>query len=101
MLPPESKQAEWVRDRLTALEAALPGESNAKPDHPWVRRLGPLAPNPIVLAKRKGLLLAIFKLKFLLSFFSSIWIYVLLFGRRFGASFAGRVLVHEMRHFVA
>jgi len=100
LLPLDSKQAEWVRDRLIALEAAMPAAPDAKADHPWARRLGPLAPIAIVLAKSKGLLLAIFKLKFLLSFFSFIWIYVLLFGWRFGAGFAVCILIHEMGHFV-
>jgi Zn-dependent protease len=100
LLPPDSKQAEWVRERLQALEAALPLPSGAKSDHPWARRLGPLAPIAIVLAKSKGLLFAIFKLKFLLSFFSFIGIYVLLFGWRYGAGIAVCVLIHEMGHFV-
>src|SRR5260370_36114 len=62
--------------------------------------IGGLAAIGMVLAKSKGLLLAIFKLKFLLSFFSFIWIYVLLFGWRFGAGFAVCILIHEMGHFV-
>jgi Zn-dependent protease len=100
LLPPDSKQAEWVRERLQALEAALPAPPGTKPDHPWARRLGPLAPIAIVLAKSKGLLFAIFKLKFLLSFFSFIGIYVLLFGWRYGAGIAVCILIHEMGHFV-
>lgn len=100
LLPPDSKQADWVRDRLRATEAQANTASEAKPDHTWARRLGPLAPIAILLAKSKGLLLALFKLKFLLSFFSFIGIYVMMFGWRFGAGFAASILIHEMGHFV-
>ena len=70
LLPPDSKQAEWIRDHVRALEIAHAelATTAAKADHPWARRLGPLAPIAIVLAKSKGLLLALFKLKFLFSF---------------------------------
>lgn len=100
MLPSDSKQAEWVRDRLRALETQVNTAPEAKPNHRWARRLGPLAPIAIVLAKSKGLLLAVFKLKFLFSFFSFIGIYVLMFGWRYGAGFAASILIHEMGHFV-
>jgi Zn-dependent protease len=102
MLPPDSKQAEWVRDRVRALElaqAATP-EAQGKPQHAWARRLGPLAPIAILLAKSKGLLLAVFKLKFLFSFFSFIALYVVLFGWRFGVGLAVSILIHEMGHFI-
>ena len=39
-----------------------------KPPHPWARRLGPLAPLAVLLAKAKTLLFALFKLKFFFSF---------------------------------
>jgi Zn-dependent protease len=65
-----------------------------------VRKLGPLAPVAILLIKGKGLLLALFKLKFLLSFFSFLGIYVALFGWKFGIGFAVSILIHELGHFV-
>jgi Zn-dependent protease len=99
LLPSDSKQAEWVRDRLSALETAISTAPPPKPEHPWARRLGPLAPIAILLAKSKGLLLAIFKLKFLLSFFSFIVVYGALFGWRYGAGIAVCILIHEMGHF--
>jgi Zn-dependent protease len=102
LLPPDSKQADWVRERMRALEVVLAAtpEQPGKRSHPWARRLGPLAPLAVVLAKSKGLLLAIFKLKFLLSFFSFIGVYVLLWGWRFGVGFAVCILIHELGHFV-
>jgi Zn-dependent protease len=100
LLPPDSKQADWVRDRLRATEAQANAAPDAKPDHAWARRVGPLAPIAILLAKSKGLLLAIFKLKFLFSFFSFIGVYVLMFGWWYGAGFAASILIHEMGHFI-
>jgi Zn-dependent protease len=101
LLPPDSKQAEWVSDKLQALNAAThpTPDPNAKPDHPWARRLGPLGPIAVVLAKSKGLLLAIFKLKFLLSFFSFLVLYSAIFGWRYGVGFAVSILIHEMGHY--
>ena len=100
LLPPDSKQADWVRDRLRALEVHVNAAPQAKPDHAWARRLGPLAPIAILLAKSKGLLLAVFKLKFLFSFFSFIGLYVVMFGWRYGAGIAVSILIHEMGHFI-
>jgi Zn-dependent protease/uncharacterized Zn finger protein (UPF0148 family) len=103
MLPHDSKQAEWVRDHMRALELAQAAalQAQSKPETPaWARRLGPLAPIAIVLAKSKGLLLAIVKLKFLLSFFAFIAIYVGIFGWWFGVGFAVSILIHEMGHYI-
>lgn len=102
LLPQDSKQAEWVRERLRSLEiaAASAPDPKAKPVNPWAKRLGPLAPLAILLAKGKTLLFAIFKLKFLFSFFSFIGLYVMLWGWRFGVGFAVCILIHELGHYV-
>jgi Zn-dependent protease len=102
LLPQDSKQAQWIKERLRALEQAqaTQPEQQAKQSPAWTRRLGPLASIAVLLAKSKGLLLAIFKLKFLLSFFAFIWIYALLFGWRFGVGFAVSILIHELGHFI-
>jgi Zn-dependent protease len=102
LLPPDSKQAAWMHDKISVLTTALntAPDPNAKPDHAWARKLGPLAPVAILLAKSKGLLLAIFKLKFLFSFLSFIVIYMGFYGWRFGLGFAASILIHEMGHFV-
>lgn len=102
LLPPDSKQSQWVRDKAIALTTTLNAapDPQAKPDHAWARKLGPLGPIAIVLAKSKGLLLALFKLKFLFSFFSFIAIYVALFGWRYGVGFAVSILIHELGHYV-
>jgi Zn-dependent protease len=102
LLPPDVKQAEWVREKMAALHQAHDESLSAppKPSHVWAKRLGPLAPLAIILAKSKGLLLAVFKLKFLFSFFSFIAVYVTFWGWKFGAGFAVSILIHELGHYV-
>ena len=106
LLPPDSKQAEWICDHLRPTEPVVPAGSSALADgtsaaaqHPWAKRLGPLGPLAILLLKSKGLLLAIFKLKFLFSFLTFIAVYVGLFGWRFGVGISVSILIHEMGHY--
>jgi Zn-dependent protease len=101
LLPPDSNQAQWVRDHLQSLavEQAKPPAA-ARPQNAWVKRLGPFAPIALLLAKFKGLLFAVFKLKSLLSFFSFLAIYVAMFGWRFGVGITLSILIHEMGHFI-
>jgi Zn-dependent protease len=98
MLPHDSKQADWMRNKIHTLDAAP--VAPAKPANGWARKLGPLGPIAVLLAKSKGLLLAIFKLKFLLSFFAFVAVYWALFGWKFGVGFAVAILIHETGHFI-
>jgi Zn-dependent protease len=103
LLPADSKQAEWIRDHARQLETAAPAAE--RPQAPgtgskWAKRLAPLGPLALVLAKFKTLLFAILKLKFLLSFASFIGLYWALWGPRFGIGFAALVLIHEMGHYI-
>jgi Zn-dependent protease len=98
LLPPESSQADWIRGNLKRLET-LAGPAPANDKHAWARRFGPLAPLIILLANGK-FLLALFKLKFLLSLGAFVAFYWALFGARFGIGFAILILVHEMGHFI-
>jgi Zn-dependent protease len=105
LLPHDSTQAAWVQERIRALDLAhaeTTHEPDAKPaqSHPWIKKLGPLGPFALLLLKSKGLLLAIFKLKFLFSFFAFIAIYVGLFGWRYGLGISVCILTHEMGHFI-
>jgi Zn-dependent protease len=70
-----------------------------KPQHPWAKRLGPLAPLVLLLAKGKTLFFALFKLKFLFSFVAFLGLYWALYGAWFGIGFAVMILIHEMGHF--
>lgn len=99
-LPPESNQAVWIRSHIRELEATI----DAMEGHParknWAKKLGPLGTIALLLAKGKTFLLAIFKLKFLLSFGAFIAVYWGLYGKWFGIGFAMLILIHEMGHFV-
>lgn len=102
LLPDDSSQAEWVRNHLgppAVPQNHLPAPSTGtRPG--WVKRLGPLAPIALVLLKFKGLLFALFKLKFLFSFVSFLALYVAMFGWRFGVGITLSILIHEMGHFI-
>ena len=100
LIPQESKQAIWIRDHARALEqtASAPQAPDAKSK--WAKRLAPLGPIGVLLAKAKVLLPFLLKLKFLLSFAAFIGLYWALWGPRFGVGFAVMILIHEMGHFI-
>ena len=100
LLPPSSTQAEWIRGQAYKLELAAKVAPPPEEKHSWARKLGPLAPIAIILAKSKTLLLAIFKLKFLFSLFAFMGVYWTLFGPAFGVGLAVLILVHEMGHYI-
>ena len=100
LLPHDSLQAEWVRGQVYKLELAqnsAPAPNQNK--HQWARKLGPLGPILVVLAKSK-ILLSVFKLKFLLSLGAFLGFYWAAFGVKFGIGFAVLILIHEMGHYI-
>ena len=99
LLPHASTQAEWVRTSVRRLDALAAAGAEPAARAAWVRKLGPLAPLAILLIKGKWLL-ALFKLKFLLSLGAFVAFYWALFGAKFGIGFAILILVHEMGHFI-
>ena len=99
LLPPQSTQAEWIRNDLRRLETLAAAAPEVPARTAWMKRLGPLAPLVLLLAKGK-FLLALFKLKFILSLGVFIAFYWSLYGARFGVGFAILILVHEMGHFI-
>jgi Zn-dependent protease len=100
LLPADSKQSLWVRDHARALDDAAERLQPPEPENKWARKLGPVGPIAIVLAKSKALLAAVFKLKFLLSFAAFFSLYWALYGWAFGLGFAALIFIHEMGHFV-
>ena len=106
LLPRTSKQYDWIKEHARALEVAaleVPGYKAQSPesiDNKWAKRLGPVGPVAILLAKGKTVLFALFKLKFLLSFAAFIGIYWAAWGMKFGIGFAVLILLHEMGHFI-
>src|SRR5262249_26811023 len=97
LLPPDAKQADWVRDKVGKLEIAA--ATSAEKQSNWAKKLGPLAPIAILLAKSK-FLLTLFKLKSLLSLGAFLAFYWTLYGPKFGIGFAVLILVHEMGHYI-
>jgi Zn-dependent protease len=103
LLPSNSQQAAWIRSHVSELAGAAPAAQ--RPDAPgttktWAKRLGPLGPLAVLLAKFKSFLLIVFKLKFLFSFATFIGLYWALWGPKFGIGFAMLVLIHEMGHYI-
>jgi Zn-dependent protease len=99
MLPAESAQAEWIRGNAQRLQALTSSAAQDSWRNRWIGKLGPFAPLVVLLAKGK-FLLALFKLKFLLSLGAFVAVYWSLYGLRFGIGFALLILVHEMGHFI-
>jgi Zn-dependent protease len=99
LLPPDSSQADWVRGSVQRLAAVAASPAPTPARRAWLNKLGPLAPLVVVLAKGK-FLLALFKLKFILSLAAFVGVYWGLYGIRFGVGFAILILVHEMGHFI-
>jgi Zn-dependent protease len=99
LLPAESTQAEWVRDHAQQLAWAARIAAPAESRHKWASKLGPLAPLAIALSKAK-VLLAVFKLNFLISLAAFIGVYWSLYGPKFGLGFGALIFLHEMGHFI-
>jgi len=106
LLPRTSKQYDWIKQHARGLEVAAPGvagnegQISGPTDNQWAKRLGPLGPIAILLAKGKTVLFALFKLKFLLSFAAFLGLYWAMWGMKFGIGFAVLILLHEMGHFI-
>jgi len=100
LLPSNATQAEWVRSHIAKLDLLLRTAPSTPPRNNWVKKLGPLAPIAILLSKSKFLLLAIFKLKFLLTLFAFMGLYWSLYGAWFGIGIVVLILVHEMGHYL-
>jgi Zn-dependent protease len=99
MLPPQSTQADWVRDHIGKLELSIRAAPPAPVKHNWAKKLGPLAPVAIFLAKAKWLF-ALFKLKFLFSLGAFFALYWAMWGWKFGVGFGVLILIHEMGHYI-
>lgn len=99
MLPPQSTQADWVHDHIRKLELSIRAAPPAPAKHNWAKKLGPLAPVAIFLAKAKWLF-ALFKLKFLFSLGAFFALYWAMWGWKFGVGFGVLILIHEMGHYI-
>lgn len=100
LLPPDSKQAEWIRNHVRELETTIHAPGAPDTRRKWAKWLAPLGPLAILVAKGKTVLLLLLKLKFLLSFGVYIAVYWGLYGPKFGIGFAVMILIHELGHFI-
>jgi Zn-dependent protease len=100
LLPHDADQAQWIRGHAYKLEISAKNTAPPAPKYQWAKRLGPLAPIAILLAKSQAFILALFKFKFLLSLLAYMVIYWQLFGAKFGIGFALLILLHEMGHYI-
>jgi len=103
LLPAHSKQALWIEDHARSLDAQTEKPQPGMPEsteNKWTQKLGPAGAIAILLAKGKGVLTAIFQLKFLLSFVAFFGFYWAAYGVTFGLGFAILILIHELGHYV-
>jgi Zn-dependent protease len=100
LLPRNSKQYDWIVHHAASLSASQTAPQPESTENKWTKRLGPVGPIAVLLAKGKTILFALFKLKFLLSFAAFIGIYWAAWGMKFGIGFAVLILLHEMGHFI-
>lgn len=98
LLPAQSTQADWVHDHIRKLELSAIS-SPPPPKNNWAKKLGPLAPIAIFLAKAKWIF-ALFKLKFLFSLGAFFALYWAMWGWKFGVGFGVLILLHEMGHYI-
>lgn len=101
LLPQDSEQAKWIAAHAKALlDRALDSELATKPTSKWAKRLAPLGPVGVLLAKSQAVFVAIFKLKFLLTFATFLWVDWQLFGMWFGTGLTVLILIHELGHYI-
>ncbi len=103
LLPPTSKQAEWIRQHVQGLNVSAGQRLTS--DNLWAQPAGaqPLgaADSITTLAgESRSPVTARFKWTSLLSFAAFIAIYSAASGVRYGVGFAVLILIHEMGHFV-
>jgi Zn-dependent protease len=98
LLPPTSKQAEWIRQHAQALDGAGSVQRPAG-DNQWAQAMGP-AGSAATLGGSGAALTPRFRLTSILSFLAFVVIYSAASGVKFGIGFAVLILIHEMGHFV-
>jgi Zn-dependent protease len=98
-LPENTRQAASIQQHIASIDQRLQAAESREAR--WTKRLGPLAPAALFLAKFKSAIFVLFKLKFILSFAAFFAIYWAMFGWQFALGFTLAILIHELGHFVA
>jgi Zn-dependent protease len=99
LLPPESRQAAWIREQIQNLQSAPITTPSATASSGWLTKMGPVAAIGFALLKGKALL-AIFNAKFFFSLGAFLSVYWSLYGWKFGLGFTAQILFHELGHYV-
>jgi Zn-dependent protease len=100
LLPPTSKQAEWITQHVKAPNAADAGRRPAPGENQWAQPMGPAGSVAGLTGSNRTPLTGRFKWTSLLSFLAFIAIYSAASGIKFGVGFAVLILIHEMGHFI-
>jgi Zn-dependent protease len=108
LLPPTSKQADWIKSHIRALDQsgfapATDGQRQdaqlqAGPrDNQWARQVQPASGTAATIATPQT---TPFRWMSVLSFLAFVGIYSAASGTKFGVGFAVLILIHEMGHFI-
>lgn len=101
LLPPASKQADWIRQQVQALAAAADArEGTPRSDNQWAQPMGAAGSVAALADKSRPMPGPRFKWTSILSFAAFVAIYSAASGAKFGIGFALLILIHEMGHFV-
>ena len=100
LLPPTSKQADWIRQHVQALDdAANTGSSSAPGDGFRSQAISPAGPISVPTSKGAPRTVRL-QLTSILSFLAFVAIYSAASGIKFGIGFAVLILIHEIGHFI-
>lgn len=99
LLPPTSKQAEWIKQHAQELDVAAVAGASGPIDN-WEQRRGPVGPITAPAMQSRSAPTTRVRLTSLLSFVAFVGIYWAASGTKFGIGFAVLILIHEMGHFI-
>jgi Zn-dependent protease len=101
LLPPASKQADWIKQHAQALAAADDeGRQSVRTENQWAQPIGPAGSIGVLGDKSRVSPTPRFRWTSVLSFLAFVAIYSAASGVKFGIGFAVLILIHEMGHFV-
>jgi Zn-dependent protease len=101
LLPPTSKQADWIKQHAKALETTADAARAAgASEGNWAQQRGVAGPLAGLAGNSQVPSTVRFKWTSILSFLAFIAIYAAASGAKFGIAFAVLILIHEMGHFI-
>jgi Zn-dependent protease len=100
LLPPTSKQADWIMQHAQALAADDAGLQPARGENQWAQPMGPAGSIGVLSDQSRTSPTPRFRWTSVLSFLAFVAIYSAASGVKFGIGFAVLILIHEMGHFV-